>query len=319
MKKFIIALMAIVLVAGMAMAEKPLVQKGDPITRGALDCSNALPINCGDLVSGDTTGQPANVPVYNIGYNHEDGPEMVYELVLPGDPGTSCYVVSGTISNFSPADLDIYFLSACDEMTAIKYGDSSFTTDCIPAGTYYVVVDGYNADDFGPFDLEVTCVECDCPVEPTELQGADNCSDGVCLEPGLFAVSGTTAGYAADYDPDCISWGLAAADVVYELALADGNSISADLVSSGWDSGLYLMTDCLDMSSTLACDDAYPTNEHVEYTNNTGADMLIFLVVDGYGSGEGDYVLTYTHDGLTCESPVSTEATTFDSLKSMYR
>ncbi len=65
MKKFAIILLAVALFATMAVAsDKPVWEKGDIYTLGALDCSNALPVTCGVLLSGDTTNGSDVVDVY---------------------------------------------------------------------------------------------------------------------------------------------------------------------------------------------------------------------------------------------------------------
>jgi hypothetical protein len=160
MRAFSIVLI-ILLVASVAVAEK----KGyvEPVPGGsrALDCTNAIPINCGDVVTGDNTGAVNNVDAYScIGWN-EAGGEVVYELVIPAG---ECYEVSAAITDLS-ADLDVFFLGSCDENDCLFYGNTSFTTNCLEPGTYYIVVDGYNGA-ASPFTLTVDCVECECPVPP---------------------------------------------------------------------------------------------------------------------------------------------------------
>jgi hypothetical protein len=127
----------------------------------ALDCTGAIPINCGDIVAGDNTGAANTADFYScVGWD-ETGGEIVYEMVIAEG---ACQMVTGTISGMV-ADLDIFLLSACDENACIEYGNDTFTSDCLEPGTYYIVVDGY----FGaqsPFTLAVDCVPCDCPVPP---------------------------------------------------------------------------------------------------------------------------------------------------------
>ena len=154
--------LAILLVASVAVAEKKAYI--DPVPSGmrALDCTNAIPINCGDVVAGDNTGAPNNVTAYScVGWN-EGGGEVVYELVLTA----AATQVGGAISGMS-ADLDIFFLGSCDENDCLDYGDSSFSTDVLPAGTYYIVVDGYGTA-ASPFTLAVTCEEFTPPCGPFE-------------------------------------------------------------------------------------------------------------------------------------------------------
>jgi len=151
--------LAILLIASVAVADKKV--SGVPVPSGtrALDCTNAIPINCGDLVSGDNTGLPDNASAYSCVGWAETGGEVVYEFVIPAGV---CYEVTVALTP-NGCDLDVFFLGSCDENDCITYGDSGFTTGCLEPGTYYVVVDGYNGAGC-PFELELTCVECNCPV-----------------------------------------------------------------------------------------------------------------------------------------------------------
>jgi len=166
--RFATCLLAVVMVLGvatgaMADKEKPFVEPVQISTR-ALDCSTAIPINCGDTVTANSVGFPQNVSLYNcVGWN-EAGPEVVYVITLPAG---FFHKVTCTLSGMT-ADLDVFFLSECSENACIKYGDSTFTTDWIAAGTYYIVVDGYGATNIGgPYTLAVTCQEQLPPCCPT--------------------------------------------------------------------------------------------------------------------------------------------------------
>ena len=155
----LIIVLAVLLVASVAVAEKKLYV--DPIPSGtrALDCSDAMPINCGDIVTGDNTGLPSSTDAYScVGWNEAAG-EVVYELTIPEG---LCLEVTATIAEMT-ADLDIFFLGSCDENDCLYYGNDTFTTSCLEPGTYYIVIDGYNGAE-STFRLTVDCVECDCPV-----------------------------------------------------------------------------------------------------------------------------------------------------------
>jgi hypothetical protein len=178
MKKFTIILLAAALVAGVAHAEKPAWQKGDQIlSRGALDCTGAITLENGVIVSGDNSAGTDVVDLYTpYGFDHEYGPEVVYAVDLPA----GCQEITGEISNMS-ADLDIYFLSSCDETTSIAFGDNIVTfpyTGGDTGETIYVVVDGYNDTDISTFDLVVSWVPgitepCDTAV--TAVEGLNSC------------------------------------------------------------------------------------------------------------------------------------------------
>ncbi|MCK4548224.1 MAG: hypothetical protein KAW17_12385 [Candidatus Eisenbacteria sp.] len=155
--------LALVLLSTTAFAtEKPKPwQAPTEGTRGELDCTNAIPIFCGDVVTGDNTGMPNNVEAYScVGWT-ESGGEVVYELDLSG---TECWIVTVDIDP-DGCDLDVFFLGSCDEADCIDYGDYGFVTECLLPGMYYLVVDGYSGAEC-PYTLSVTCEPCDCPVPP---------------------------------------------------------------------------------------------------------------------------------------------------------
>ncbi len=144
------------------------------VTRGLLDCSNAIPIACGDIdIPGTTIGAPSNVSSYSCNSWNESGPEMVYEFVIPAG---ICYEVAISV-NPDGCDLDLYFLGSCDENDCLDYGDSSIVTDCLEEGTYYIVVDGYSGAECA-YTLTVECVECACPEPCPEEQNYLPFSEG---------------------------------------------------------------------------------------------------------------------------------------------
>jgi hypothetical protein len=129
---------------------------------GPLDCTNAIPIGCGDSVEGDNTGMPNSAVCYSCVIYAEDGGEVVYELVISGP---ECYEITVSMVPDGNSDLDLFFLGSCDELDCLYYsattGPENLVTDCIQPGTYYIVVDGYQGAE-APFTLTVDCVECDC-------------------------------------------------------------------------------------------------------------------------------------------------------------
>jgi len=217
MRTALFCLLAVLLVAGVATADK-----GDlhPVqTRGVLDCAGAIPIDCGDVVSGDNTGLVNTVTYYSCSTWNESAGEVIYELVL--DEPDVCYEVTGALSDMS-ADLDIFFLKSCDEDSCLAYGSVSFTSDCLKEGTYYIVVDGYNGAE-SAFTLTVTCVECVCPVDPGDcpeeqnyLPFLEDFERGDCFPP-----AGWTIVNGGDFtDGETWSWSDVAGDVCNNLGTA---------------------------------------------------------------------------------------------------
>jgi hypothetical protein len=151
--------LVVLLVASVAVADKKPYVEPVPGGMRALDCTNAIPINCGDVVAGDNTGMPNNVSAYSCTGWNESGGEVVYELVIPDG---MCFEVTAALTGMT-VDLDVFILGSCDENDCMAYGNTTAATGCLEPGTYYIVVDGYGGAE-GAFTLTVTCVECDCPV-----------------------------------------------------------------------------------------------------------------------------------------------------------
>jgi subtilisin family serine protease len=112
--------------------------------------AEALALGCGSTVRGNTFGGTRVMRNYaNVGFDL-NGPEMVYAVTL-AEPGS----LTATLSNTS-ADLDVVILSGCRPDQAIAYGDAQATVRQLPAGLYYVVVDGEN-NAAGSFNLTIEC------------------------------------------------------------------------------------------------------------------------------------------------------------------
>jgi len=117
---------------------------------GGLVCTNATTLSCGQTVSGTTVGGASNVTTYNCQTWSESGPEKVYKIVT-----TSAGNLTATLSNMT-VDLDVFIVSSCSENACVASGDNAASYASAPAGTYYIVVDGYNGAS-GTFSLNVTC------------------------------------------------------------------------------------------------------------------------------------------------------------------
>lgn len=138
---------------------------------GLLDCSNVLPLQCGETVEGDNTNAPNNVETYSCSSWNEAGGEVVYELYLD-----NLYQLDITLSA-PTADLDIFLLTECDEAACTTFGNTMVTGEFGP-GTFYVVVDGFDGA-AGPFTLTVAC---ELPPEPEDEDGSVCNFQSVCYD-----------------------------------------------------------------------------------------------------------------------------------------
>lgn len=124
-----------------------------------LDCAGAVVVACnpnGVVLTGQTTiGGSDNVTEYCCTPWFEDGPERVYQITVGNGANISADVSATT------ADLDVFILSACNPAACVAAGDSIANATSLTAGTYYIVVDGFNAAQ-GNYTLTVVCTQ-NCP------------------------------------------------------------------------------------------------------------------------------------------------------------
>ena len=286
MKTIITLALALLLVAPVATAKEATPPTAG--TRGALDCSSAIPIGIWESVVGSTVGMPNNVTYYScVGWD-ESGGEAVYELVLDDE-----YTVNGQIAGMN-VDLDIFFLDGCEEANCIDYGNNMFTSVVGP-GTYYIVVDGFNGvEDI--FSLNVRCFLTPDP-QPV-LDGGETCNDAVDLEAaGLsdFSVDLTT--YVDHYDSDCFWWFLPGGDAVYSIDLEAGEEFSVTMEGT-CDMAMYIMGDCAGGESLACSDNSWPGEpEHIDFVPTfTGT---YYLIVDNVWDTMGCPVVVHIESPVT--------------------
>ncbi len=145
--------------------------KIDLSVTGLLDCSNAIPIQCGEIVEGDNTNSPNNVETYSCTTWNESGGEDVYSFDLD-----NYYQVSIALTNLE-ADLDVFLLTECDEAACTAFNNATITGEFGP-GLFYIVVDGFSGA-ASPYTLTVTC---ELPPEPEEEDGSVCNFSSVCYD-----------------------------------------------------------------------------------------------------------------------------------------
>ncbi len=120
----------------------PAVQAGQTPTNPlapTIAISSATPIACDQTAVGNTTGAATLT-----------GPERVYSLNL-----AEARDVDALLSGLS-SDLDLLLLTGSNPASCIAFGDNAINTRALAAGTYYLVVDGFEGAS-GPFHLSVWC------------------------------------------------------------------------------------------------------------------------------------------------------------------
>jgi|GEM_PF-1416032 len=228
-------------------------------------------------------------------------------------------------------DMSLYVFSDCNDPSASCIGgaESAFSGNDetlalnLDVGTYFIVVDGYEAGDEGAYTLSIgePCVpDCDgkvcgadgcgsvcgpaCPVGTICSTAQDVCEafeDGTCLGPividGLpYSDTNTTTTATNDLLVDSgacdvsSSWGSGSNDVAYTFTPTVTGIYTID-VDADFDEILYVATSCGDVTVGNCVGRSDPGN--LVLTLDAGTTYTI--VVDGYYSSfneDGDYTLT---------------------------
>jgi len=306
MQKFVIALMAAMLLAGLAVADKPVPEK--PIqpymsnSRAAEAEPNDDYTTANPLVVGDDMNAAIDIAddMDFFAFEATAGATVTFET-MPGDIG----------------DTKMYLFDT-DGITELAYNDDigypnyysqieyTFAAD----GIYFIEVIGYSSSYTGTYIL--TAGEADPPCPAPE----NNTCEGAIELPFGSTVNFNNCGATNDYTTSsggCTGYSANGIDVVYYVDLVEDQQLTVTATTS-YDNAIYLVTDCADIDNTCVAG-ADATTNGVETLVFDAADApgRYFLILDGYSStSEGDWEVVI--DGV-----VATQQTTFDSLKSLYR
>ncbi len=123
-----------------------------------------------------------------------------------------------------------------------------------------------------------------------------------------FIGTGTTCGYANDYDEGCPYFGSVSAEVVYCYSPPHDMCVSISLCDSYYDTKVYVYENEWTPGVPLDCNDDnfHCVDPPVDYTSwlesvEFFAGHTYYIVVDGYGGQCGDYVLAV--DEIDCSQP----------------
>lgn len=165
---------------------------------GYLDCSDRVPLTCGTVYNGTNAGGTDDVSIYTCGSTlnvENNGPEIVHSFTIT-ESGPVTVALSGLSAN-----LELFLLDECSRRSCLAYSQHPGTspesiTRVLPAGTYYVVVDGYNGA-VSEYSLVVDCTaSCGLVMNQTAQTGT-NC--GQTTGSISFAITGGSPVYTAHY------------------------------------------------------------------------------------------------------------------------
>ncbi|WP_367393055.1 Kazal-type serine protease inhibitor domain-containing protein [Lewinella sp. LCG006] len=171
------------------------------VSCGYLFCGNSVPLQCGQSYQGTNLNGHDDVSLYGCDGNvlnvENNGPEIVHTFTT-----TQAGPVSISLTGLS-ANLELFLLRSCDRGDCMEYSQNSgnnseYINEYLPAGTYYVVVDGYNGA-VSNYTLLVDCsTNSSCNLSFTDLSAT---SSGCGQNSGSIHIgsSGGTPNYLVTY------------------------------------------------------------------------------------------------------------------------
>jgi len=291
--------------------------RGLPTVTGSVECAAVRNLFCGQTVDSTTVGLGSRIVAYGcVGYD-ESGGEVIYRVTLSAQ--TEVQVALAGMRE----DLDLFLLGDCDPGRCLGASTgvaSEQISVCLPAGTYYVVVDGF-AGASSAFTLTLDCRPCS-PCTPAAPN--DTCADALLVSSRspLLTLVGSTCCAADDYsDGSCTGYSSLGKDVVYQIAMAPGCRIEVTLRDGpdgrSLDRSVYLVTSCSDPrgSCVAGSDRGITEAESFSYQSNAGGTY--YLIVDSFENETcGDYELEVRQTNCAV---VDVERRAWQQIKSLYR
>ena len=127
-----------------------------------------------------------------------------------------------------------------------------------------------------------------------------------------------TCAFANDYDEVCPYSGSLAGDAVYAYTPVVGNNNIVTITTcngTAYDSKLFVYQDMATPGAPYACNDDECANYEAEIANlYLAPGHTYYIVVDGWSSGCGTYVLDVTGD----DPPVAADADSWGGIKALF-
>jgi len=261
------------------------------------------------VFEGDTTSMPTLIPSYSCQAWDESGPETIYEIT------TTEPLLLHAILSSPDIDLDIFLLSDCDTDACVAAHTVEFMAE-IPAGTWYLVVDGFMGD-AGAYELTLSGLHTGLPqaacdsATPLVATGEIITTGNIFDQPN-YVTMGTCGSF--------IEWG---GEQWYQVTIPARTEVTFLLSELFFDGAIWIFDDCSDEPACLGYADGEGTEqpESITYSNLSDESESSLLGIDSFREVSSDNGDT-SFDGafqLTLTSVVPAERTSTSGLKSMFR
>jgi hypothetical protein len=300
-----------------ASAKKSLARPSKLARIASVDCGTAVELGCRSAHDSSNVGLASTVDSYRCADFAETGGEVVYRFTL-----AAVAQVSIRLHGLS-ADLDLFLLSGCDPDACIaaSTGVSEETiVRCLDAGTYFLVVDGFDGG-ASEFQLELECGPCG-PCGPDAA--ADACATARSVPGHLspYVITGDTRCAHDDYhDSGCTGYSSLGRDLAYRLVMPPGCRVQANLRDGpdgvSLDHALYLIESCAGPAGTCVAGADASVEGDESITFESAAGGIYYLIVDAFGlDASGDFILEINQTNC---SVVAVEARAWQDVKRLYR
>lgn len=247
-----------------------------PTTEGS--CIDPIQITCGTSYNGSTFTGMNEHSTYGCSSIPEYGKEKMHQFTLSQMSNITASITDLTV------DLDLYLLTdPCDASSCIARDDFVIGMDSLPAGTYYLVVDGYGSSGAaasGTYKLNLDCY----PVS----KGVGTCDNPIQITCGeRFKGTTTNGNNIVDVYSCASNLPQFGREKIHVFTINDTSDVTLQISDLGYDLDIHLAEDCSN-SSCIDRDDN--TISYVGLPTGT-----YYVIVDGYGTNlneEGNYTLT---------------------------
>ena len=246
-------------------------------------CTGAITVGCGSTVTGTTTGAYPGAP--------NSAPDVWYRMT-----GVSGIV---TASLCGATNYDSYIKiwkqtvggTPCTSFNSVAHNDnlcgvkSEVTWNANASDEYFIVISGPTVNDFGDFELAITC------------SGTNEPSNDKCEDATAIACNSSATGSTVYANPDMNH----TSNGVWYTIQGTGLSMTVSTCVSGFDTRLWLYEgSCNNLNYVDDNDDYCGTSSQITWNSTLGTTY--YILVNGYGSSNGSYVLT-----MECEESETPE------------
>lgn len=254
-------------------------------------CNKAIPLACGDFLSGENTANAGNsITSYPCSNKSYGGPEKVYIINKngAGDLQIGLEILTAGL------DLDLFLLSPnCNTITCLKSSTTNnsqtnnegIVLEDAPAGTYYLVVDGAAA---GQYRLELSCGNLNCwgaiPLACGQTYNGKN-NDGY-DNVSLYGCSSNTLNVENN-----------GPEKVHTFTISQAGPVSISLTGLSANLELFLLSSCDRGSCLEFSQNSGTSNESITANLQPGT---YYVVVDGNNGATSNYKLTVNCAEASC-------------------